>query len=227
MPIQISGYGVPPGELNSSNGISRGLGPTGGFPNWSMAAPNPDFQEQARWGAHYDTIKARAQSELAVQAAREMAQAKAAAFQSALSAMYGGMAQPVITAQAPSINAGPIWNQSQIQQQVNSARAGNDSATARQVANMNNNLASRGYGTTSPLAAALASQAQSANIATNADIDRSTRWGAAEGNAKNMLAGQKLQADVYSSQLQAQLQAAQIAASQQNAMMAALASMFS
>jgi hypothetical protein len=93
----------------------------------------------------------------------------------------------------PTISASPIWDQSQIQQQVNSQRAANDAATAGRIRSIEQSTAGRGYGAGSPLAMALGQMAQNQNLMTNTQNEQQTRWNAAQGNARQVLAGQQAQ----------------------------------
>jgi len=96
----------------------------------------------------------------------------------------GGQSGP-----GPEYKAGPIWNQDQIQGQVNALRASNDQSTAGRTTQMQKELAGRGFGSSSPLAASLAAQFQGQRMAENTRGERETRWGAAEGNAAQELKG--------------------------------------
>ena len=91
---------------------------------------------------------------------------------------------------APQVNSGPIWNQQQIQQQVNAQRGQNDQGAATQIANMQGQVAGRGFGTGSPLAQALGSMFQMGNMGQNADTERQIRWDTAQGNAQHIQRGQ-------------------------------------
>lgn len=85
------------------------------------------------------------------------------------------------------VNAGPIWSDQQIQQQVNARRAGNDQAMQAQNRGSAQNLAGRGFGANSPLLAAMQQSAANQNLGQNATDEREIRWGAAEGNAAHQL----------------------------------------
>jgi hypothetical protein len=98
---------------------------------------------------------------------------------------------------APEISVGPVWNQQQVQQQVNSGRARNDQAAQTQMRETQNSLAGKGFGGNSPLLAALQNQTQMGNMAANSDMERETRWNAAEGNAGHVLDTQKARSDQY------------------------------
>lgn len=98
----------------------------------------------------------------------------------------GGQSPP-----SPEIGVGPVWNDGQVQQQVNAARASNDRQTATNMQTMQKKMAGRGFGANSPLAQALGAGMQNQNLASNMDASRGIRWDAAEGNAKQTLASQQ------------------------------------
>lgn len=108
--------------------------------------------------------------------------------------MLGQMNQPThlygMAAGAPQVNSGPIWNPQQIQQQVNAQRGQNDQGAATQIANMQGQVAGRGFGTGSPLAQALGGMFQMGNMGQNADAERQIRWDTAQGNAQHIQRGQ-------------------------------------
>lgn len=82
---------------------------------------------------------------------------------------------------------GDIWNQGQIDQQVNAAKAGD----AQQAATASNaaarNTAGKGFGSSSPLLAALQGQIQTGRMATDAESERGIRLNSAQANAQNRL----------------------------------------
>lgn len=101
--------------------------------------------------------------------------------------------------QAPRIDAGPIWNQQQVQQQVNSAHATNDQTTAGNIRDQQASAVGRGFGMGSPLLQELGAQQQAANLAANSDAERNIRWNAAQGNAAQTLKGQTAKEGQYAS----------------------------
>ncbi len=107
-------------------------------------------------------------------------------------AASGGQVGP-----APEISVGGIWNDQQVQQRVNAGRAQNDQGLSSQQKQTTNSLAGEGFGGNSPVAAALSSQQESATRAANSDLERETRWQAAEGNAQHVLGTQKARSDQY------------------------------
>lgn len=84
---------------------------------------------------------------------------------------------------APSISRAPIWSADQIQQQVNSGQAANLAGADTQNRDAATRMAGQGFGTRSPLLAALQGATNMQAQAANTDTDRQTRWDAAQGNA--------------------------------------------
>lgn len=92
---------------------------------------------------------------------------------------------------SPEISVGGVYNPQQIDQQVNAARAKNDATTAGRVRDAQQQMAARGFGSSSPLLAALTGRLQNQNLATNADSEREIRMGAAGQNAEQLLRTQQ------------------------------------
>lgn len=129
-----------------------------------------------------------------------------------------------------NINTNPIWNQQQIQQQVNAAAAQNAGRTATNIRGMQGAMAGRGMGSNSPLSQALAAQYQGQGLAASSDAARNIRWNAAQGNAEHVLKAQNAMAQQYSDlrNAQASLQSSAMSAAaarqgSQNQLLAALA----
>lgn len=93
---------------------------------------------------------------------------------------------------APSITRGPVWTGDQIQQQVNAGQAANQATADTANRATATRLAGQGFGARSPLAAALQSSTAMQTAAANADVDRQTRWDAAQGNADSVYRGDQL-----------------------------------
>lgn len=93
--------------------------------------------------------------------------------------------------QQPGITEGGIYSPAQVQERVNMTRAQNDARMASQNAANERNLAGRGFGSRSPMAMQLAQSGQMANLAANSQAENDIRWGAAEGNAKQLLDSQR------------------------------------
>lgn len=141
----------------------------------------------------------------------------------ALSPLLGQLGQWGANSQqiggTPTINTNPIWNPQQIQQQVNAGRAQNDQATQTQMRLAGQQMAGRGFGANSPLAAAIQGQLAGQNLATNADTERQTRMGMTQANAGHQLGAQTAWEAAYADRLKPWLS---YAGSTQNALLAAL-----
>jgi len=116
---------------------------------------------------------------------------------------YNGAGQ---RGQQPLISAAPVLSASQVQQQVNGARANNDAATAGQVQQMNAGLAGRGFGSNSPLAQALMANYAGQNMATNTANERDTRINASQLNADHILKAQMAQEGQFASRQQEEIE---------------------
>lgn len=112
----------------------------------------------------------------------------------------GGGGSPVGT--QPTINTGGVYSPDQIQAQVNASRATTDQSTATNIKNQGQSLAGKGFGSNSPLMAALSGQAQAAGVASNASNETNLRTNAAQMNAKQQLAGQTEAENQYASRQQ-------------------------
>lgn len=124
--------------------------------------------------------------------------------------------------QGPTINANPIWNPNQINQQVNNARAINDQTMASRTRQSQESLAGRGFGANSPLAQAMAAQFGMQNLVANTDADRNIRWNAVEGNANQVLTGQQAREQQFASRQAEDIERRKTYASQQNALLGSL-----
>lgn len=127
--------------------------------------------------------------------------------------------------QAPAITTGGVYSPQQIQQQVNATRAKTDTDTATKQQQMRKDLAGRGFGANSPLAAELATMMRGQGLAANTDAEQGLRFNAAGANAQQRLAAEQLAQQQYQSQLQFSSQLQQNKIAQQNALLAALASL--
>jgi hypothetical protein len=124
-------------------------------------------------------------------------------FQNTFAAM-NQEARPV--GRAPGITVGGVYDEGQIQQQVNAARAGNDQKTGGDVSRMRADVGGRGFGSNSPLALALESNMHSQNLAANTSSERETRMGAAKMNSDQLLASQTAAEGQYSSRQQEEIE---------------------
>ncbi len=123
------------------------------------------------------------------------------------------------------ISAGPVLNPQQIQQQVNASRAGTDAGAASQERTQSAQLAGRGFGANSPLAALLNAGTQQNALTAGSANEQALRYNAAQGNAAQRLAGQTAQSQQnLGAQAAASARQAPIYG-QQNALLQALASM--
>lgn len=84
---------------------------------------------------------------------------------------------------APGITRGPVWTDQQIQEQVNAGQAANQASADTQNRGTAARMAGQGFGSRSPLLAALQGGTNMQTAAANADLARTTRWDAAQGNA--------------------------------------------
>ena len=94
---------------------------------------------------------------------------------------------------APEITAAPVYSNQQIQQRVNAQTAANNQQTENQFRQLQQETGSRGYGSRSPMLAALGVQMGNQNMATNTANARETRLNAANVNAQQLLRGQQAQ----------------------------------
>lgn len=84
---------------------------------------------------------------------------------------------------APGITRGPVWTDQMIQEQVNAGQSANEAAADTQNRGTASRMAGQGFGSRSPLLAALQGATNMQADAANADLARVTRWDAAQGNA--------------------------------------------
>lgn len=97
----------------------------------------------------------------------------------------------------PTVNAGPVWNQQQVQQQENQAQA-----TAMQGAASSNQalaakMAGQGFGSTSPALSGQQQNAMMQALASGQQNAQNLGWQAAQGNATQELAGQTEQQNAW------------------------------
>ena len=132
-------------------------------------------------------------------------------------AMAGGQSPP-----SPEIRVGGVWNPQQVQQQVNAARAGNDQQAGGQMQRQQQELASRGFGSNSPLLMALRGQTQAANMATNTSNEREIRQNAQQQNVQQILASQQAREGQFASRQREDIERRKPYWANQNALIAAL-----
>lgn len=87
----------------------------------------------------------------------------------------------------PPITTGPVLNPQQIQQQVNQSNANVDKNTATNIQHSNQDLGGRGFGSNSPLAAALQMGYQNQGLQTRTGNETNLRLNAAQANSGNLL----------------------------------------
>jgi hypothetical protein len=126
---------------------------------------------------------------------------------------------------AYGVNPSPVYSQGIVQQQVNAQTAANNQKTAGQQQEMQRNLAGKGFGSSSPLQAALSTMMGEQNLATNTANEQQTRFGAAQANAQNILGGQQINQQANAAYNNALNQRQEMQYSNQNALLSALASM--
>lgn len=122
----------------------------------------------------------------------------------------------------PTIPTSPIWNEGQIQQQVNASRAANDAATQGRTRRMAESMGARGYGSNSPLAQALSGSYQAQNMFANTGNERETRMKAAGENANYNLASAAQAERQYAARNAEALQKYQIDNQKQNILLQAI-----
>lgn len=132
----------------------------------------------------------------------------------------GGQSGP-----SPEISVGPVWNQNQIQRQVNAARATNDAATQGLMRRTQQQLGGQGFASNSPLLKALQSNQQMQNVAANADAERGIRWDSAEGNAGQLLKTQQARENQFANRQGEDIERRKAANQQQSALLSILAGM--
>lgn len=130
-----------------------------------------------------------------------------------LQGQIGGMSKSPYTIggqspAGPDITAGPVWNDQQIQQKVNAGKASVDQQTQTAQRTAAAGAAGRGFGGTSPLVQALQGQLAGQGLAAKAGQEQQTRWGAAQGNAQQMLSSQNAREGQFASRQQESIQRA-------------------
>ncbi len=122
----------------------------------------------------------------------------------------------------PQIDASPVYTPEQTQAQVNSMRAGNDQQAQSQTRQAQSGLAGKGFGSQSPLLAALQAQYQGQAQQASTQGENDLRFQAAGANATQRLKGQTAQEQQRASMAQEQNQRLGIQAQQYSALLSAL-----
>lgn len=105
----------------------------------------------------------------------------------------GGMAPPL-----PQITAAPVYSPQMTDQAVNMAKANNAQQTATNNRDLATRLAGQGFSSHSPLLASLQASNQMAQFGADAQAENNIRFGNAQANASQLLAGQKAQQQQWS-----------------------------
>lgn len=92
----------------------------------------------------------------------------------------------------PGVTTGGVWSDEQVNQQVNSQKAGIQQQAAARQQQAAQQVAGRGFGRKSPLLAGLETSIGNQAMAAGADAERQTRWDAAQGNAQQRTTGETL-----------------------------------
>lgn len=103
--------------------------------------------------------------------------------------------------QGPTINAGPIYNPQQVQQQVNNARAFADQGAATQQRMAQRGLASRGFSTASPMMTALNNQIGNNALSQKVQAGYQIPMQAAGDNAKYQLEAQQAREQQFANRM--------------------------
>ena len=122
----------------------------------------------------------------------------------------------------PRIGGGPLWTQQQINQNINANRAQTDQSVATQNRAMQNQVASRGFGTSSPLAQALSNQMQLGGMAQKADYGRQFQQQARQDNLRYALDVGRAQENQFASRQKEANDRRQIQANQTSSLIGAL-----
>ena len=130
----------------------------------------------------------------------------------------GGQSPP-----SPEITVGGVLNPQQVQQQVNSMKASNEQTGATQMAGQSRDLAGRGFGSNSPLLAALHGQTQASVLGQNVGGERDIRLGAAQQNAGQLLSTQQARAQAFAQRQQEDIARRQPYFSMANTLLSSLA----
>lgn len=205
-----------------------------GYGGRMFATDIPAFRQQAygQWGDERQGQMANYRANVAADAAKFPAQLQQDRFNRLLpslqSALNGGGAgdSGVIggaSTAGPRIDIGPIWNEGQIQQQVNAGRAMNDRRLGGNLRQIRQSTAGRGFGANSPLQMALSTQARMGGAAANADLGRNVRWDSAQGNAQHRLSSQQAAEVQHSNRMQEDIERRKNRSQYQSSIIQALA----
>lgn len=178
--------------------LSPNAGTFGRAHSYIWDDPRAQFgQERAMLGLQQEGANYRA--ELGAQAQRDALAQSQGRFNQLLP-MVQGLSSGLVGGQSgpgPQINAGPVWNGQQVQEQVNAAQAKNSASAQTATKGLQQSFAGRGFASNSPLLQALQSGVDMNRMSQNATAAREIPWQAAEGNAKQLLASQRAQEEQF------------------------------
>lgn len=122
----------------------------------------------------------------------------------------------------PRIGGGPLWTQQQINQNINANRANVDQSIATQNRTLGNQIAGRGFGTASPLAAALQNQTAMGGMAQKQDYARQFQQQTRQDNLRYALDVGRAQENQFASRQKEANDRRQIQANQTSSLIGAL-----
>lgn len=131
--------------------------------------------------------------------------------QGGMAGMFGSAGGPAYTGQGqvgqqPFISDAPVYDNQQIQEQVNAQRAQGDAALAGKQRQMQQSMAGRGFGSRSPIAMAMSNALFGQNLAANTANESQLRFDAAGANAKQRLEGQQARERQFASRQQEEIE---------------------
>lgn len=124
---------------------------------------------------------------------------------------------------APDITRGPVWSGQQVNEQVNAGLASNAANADTQNRQNATGLAAQGFGSRSPLLAALNSSVGMQRAAADADFARDTRFDTAKANAEQVTTTDQLAVDRWDRGERNDIARRQAAFNQQSQLAAVLA----
>lgn len=145
--------------------------------------------------------------------------------QGQFSSVGGGAPGGSPVGKQPNITVGGVWNPGQVQQQVNTSRANTDQSAASQMQNQTRQVASQGFGSNSPILAALKGQTLGNALQTNVGNETNIRQNAAQQNASHLLGTQQAAEGQYASRQAEDIKRRQTGAQMYSALLSSLAGM--
>lgn len=168
----------------------------------------PDFQARANdWQLRNQGLADSQIASAPAMAAEKFSERKFDTVWPWLQGQFGTLSGQLATAggasgQGPHISTGGVWNPQQVQQQVNATRAQNDRSMNTQNQKATNEVAGRGFGSSSPLLQAIYGQNFAANLGTNTQAEQQLRTTAAQQNAEHTLGTQQASEQQFSNRQQ-------------------------